>query len=406
MKLNFKLTVLTCYIAYIASATVNNLASLLFIVFQDDFGLSTVQLATIISVNFFTQIIVDLIGANFADKVGYRFIAVVASGFLIVGLVSLGILPVLMTNTFLAICISTVIYAIGSGLEEVVVSPIIEALPSEQKEASMSILHSFYCWGHVGMVLISTAYLVLFPEKWFILPILWAIVPLCSFILFLIVPIRMLNEGNTEHSLPICKLFKTRFFWLLMVLMFCSGAAEQVMAQWASLFAESELKVSKLVGNLLGPCFFALMMAITRTVYGKYSEKLPLLKALIFCSVLTVSGYLITSLLPSPYVALLGCGLVGIGVALYWPGVLSVSAKELPAGGTSMFAILAMFGDFGCSVGPQFTAVIAQAFGDNLKIGLLASILFPLIISVCVIFCIRHSKMKKTNENTLYDEKA
>lgn len=399
MKFTFKHTVLACYIGYIASATVNNLASLLFIVFQDDFGLTTVELATVITFNFFTQIFVDLIGAKYVDKFGYRAFAVTASVFLIVGLLSLGVLPTVMSNTFVALCISSVIYAIGSGLEEVIISPIIEALPGEQKESAMSILHSFYCWGHVGMVLISTAYLVLFPAKWFLLPIFWAIVPLCSLFLFSVVPIRMLNEESTEHSMPILKLFKTKVFWLFMILMVCGGAAEQVMAQWSSLFAESELGVSKLVGNLLGPCFFALMMAITRTFYGKKADKLPLLKALAICSCITVVGYLIACLVPIPYIALIGCGIVGIGVALYWPGVLSVSAKALPAGGASMFAILALFGDLGCSVGPQLTAIVTEAIGDNLKYGLLASLIFPIVIGVSVIIYIKRKKTAEKAES-------
>ena len=392
MKLTFKHTVLACYIGYIASATVNNLASLLFIVFQEDFGLSTVQLATVISFNFFTQIFVDFIGAKYVDKFGYRAFAVIASVFLILGLICLGVLPVVMSNTFAALCIASVVYAIGSGLEEVIISPIVEALPGEQKESAMSILHSFYCWGHVGMVLLSTAYLVLLPQKWFILPILWAIVPLCSLLLFLFVPIRMLNEESSEHSMPILKLFKTKLFWLFMILMVCGGAAEQVMAQWSSLFAESQLGVSKLIGNLLGPCFFALMMAITRTFYGKYADRLPLLKALIICSCITVAGYLTACLVPIPYVALIGCGIVGVGVALYWPGVLSVSAKALPAGGASMFAILALFGDLGCSVGPQLTAVVSQAIGNDLKYGLLASLIFPIVIGVSITFYIKRKK--------------
>jgi MFS family permease len=305
-----------------------------------------------------------------------------------------------MSNTFVALCIASVIYAIGSGLEEVIISPIVEALPGEQKESAMSILHSFYCWGHVGMVLLSTAYLVLLPQKWFILPILWAIVPLCSLLLFLFVPIRMLNEESSEHSMPILKLFKTKLFWLFMILMVCGGAAEQVMAQWSSPFAESQLGVSKLIGNLLGPCFFALMMAITRTFYGKYADRLPLLKALIICSCITVVGYLTACLVPIPYVALIGCGIVGIGVALYWPGVLSVSAKALPAGGASMFAILALFGDLGCSVGPQLTAIVSQTIGNDLKYGLLASLIFPIVIGVSITIYIKRKKEDKQASDT------
>ena len=303
-----------------------------------------------------------------------------------------------MESTFIALAISSFIYAIGSGLEEVIISPIVEALPGEQKESAMSILHSFYCWGHVGMVILSTAYLVLLPQKWFILPILWAIVPICSLFLFCFVPIRMLGEGQEQRSMPILALFKKGIFWLFIILMICGAAAEQIMAQWSSLFAESELGVSKLVGNLLGPCFFALMMAITRTFYGKKADKLPLAKTLVICSIISVIGYLTVSLSPYPYLALFGCGLVGIGVAMFWPGVLSIASKALPTGGAPMFAILAMFGDIGCSVGPQASAFVSEIFGGKLKAGLLFSTVFSVIVGVSLTVYLLRAQAKMNAE--------
>ena len=399
MKLTYKHTVLACYVAYISSATVNNLASLLFIFFQDDFGLSITQLASLVTANFVTQIIVDLIGAKYADTLGYRTISIISNSFMFIGLICLGVLPMLMSSTFAALFIAAIVYAIGSGLGEVIISPIIEALPGEQKESAMSILHSFYCWGHVGMILLSTAYLVFVPLRWNLLPILWAVVPMCALLLFIFVPIRTLNADKETPSMSILALFKTKVFWVFILLMIFGGASEQIMAQWSSLFAESELGVSKLVGNLLGPCFFALMMAITRTFYGKFAEKLPLVKALIICSFITITGYLIASLTPIPYIALFGCGLVGVGVALYWPGVLSVSAKALPSGGASMFAILALFGDLGCSLGPQLTAVVSEAFENNLKIGLLSSIGFPVLITIISFLYLRKRKAKLKTDN-------
>ncbi len=378
MKFTYKHTVLTCYLAYISSAAANNIASLLFIIFKDDFGLSTVQLATVITLNFITQIAVDLFGAKFVDRIGYRKIAVISSSFLIIGMVFLGILPIIFENTFASLCIAACVYAIGSGLYEVIISPIVEALPGEQKEGAMSILHSFYCWGHLAVILLSTLYLSVLPQIWYLLPVFWAIMPTLTLLMFCFVPIRTLNES--APSMKLRKLFSTRLFFLFMLLMICGGAAEMTMAQWASLFAESALGVSKAIGNLLGPAFFALMMAITRTFYGKNSEKLPLLKALIIASFFTVSGYLMVSLIPNKYIALIGCGLVGIGVAMYWPGTLSIAAKALPAGGASMFAILALCGDVGCSVGPQITAFVSDAFGSNMKAGLLFAVIFPIVI--------------------------
>ncbi len=391
MKFTYKHTVLTCYIAYISSACANNLASLLFIIFQDDFGLSTVQLATIVSLNFFTQIIVDFLGAKYIDKVGYRATAIIASGFLIFGIAGLGALPTIIDNTFLALCISSLIYAIGSALYEVIISPIVEALPGEHKEKAMTILHSFYCWGHLGVVILSTAFLVAFPEIWYVLPIIWSIVPLLALLMFTKIPIKTLNDD--APSMKIGTLFSTKLFWLFIVLMICGGAAEMTMAQWSSLFGESELGLSKLMSNLLGPCFFALMMALTRTIYGKYSDKMPLVKVLTLASVVTVTGYLMVAFIPEPYIALFGCGIVGIGVALYWPGTLSVAAKALPMGGASMFALLALFGDVGCSVGPQITAFVAESFGNNMKIGFVGALIFPIVIGIsCSIYMLKQKK--------------
>ncbi len=395
MKFTYKHTVLACYIAYISSACANNLASLLFIIFQDDFGLTTVQLATIVTLNFFTQIIVDFLGARYIDKVGYRATAIIASGFLVVGIACLGALPRLIPNTFLALCIASVVYAVGSALYEVIISPIVEALPGEQKESAMSILHSFYCWGHVGVVILSTAFLVAFPKIWHVLPILWAVVPMLALLLFTKIPIRTLNDD--APSMKIGALFKTKLFWLFIALMLCGGAAEMTMAQWSSLFAESALGVSKAIGNLLGPCFFALMMALTRTFYGKYAEKMPLVKVIALASAVTVIGYLTVALVPNPYVALIGCGIIGVGVALYWPGTLSVAAKALPMGGASMFALLALFGDVGCSVGPQLSAFVAEGFGGNMKIGFIAALVFPIVIGISCILYMLHGK--KSNNN-------
>lgn len=392
MKFTYKHTVLTCYIAYISSACANNLASLLFIIFQDDFGLSTVQLATIVSLNFFTQIIVDFLGARYIDKVGYRATAIIASGFLIVGIAGLGALPKIIDNTFLALCVASLIYAIGSALYEVIISPIVEALPGEQKEKAMTILHSFYCWGHLGVVILSTAFLVAFPKIWYVLPIIWAIVPLFALLMFTKIPIKTLNDD--APSMKIGKLFSTKLFWLFIILMLCGGAAEMTMAQWASLFGESQLGLSKLMSNLLGPCFFALMMALTRTIYGKYSEKIPLVKVLATASAVSIIGYLMVALVPNPYIALVGCGIVGIGVALYWPGTLSIASKAIPMGGASMFAILALFGDVGCSVGPQLTAFVSEIFGNNMKIGFIFALIFPIIIALSCIFYMINQKKK------------
>ncbi len=395
-KLNYKHTLLACYITYIASAAVNNLASLLFVTFQNSYGISTPQLASLITFNFATQIVVDLLGAKYVDRIGYRTTAIMAELFCSVGLIFLGLLPMVMANTYLGLCIASLTYAVGSGLAEIVVSPTVEALPGDAKEAAMSILHSFYCWGHVAMVLLSTLYLVTTPaELWYLLPILWSVVPLIGLALFLFVPIRTLNENN--RSIPIKKLFTKKLFWLFVVLMLCGGAAEQAMAQWASLFAETALGVSKAVGNLLGPCFFAIMMGLARVIYGKYSEKLPLAKALCLCGIITIAGYLVVSLVPNPYISLIGCGIIGFGVGIFWPGTLSLSSGKLPTGGTAMFALLALAGDLGCSAGPALAAWVSELQGLTFsKTGLLVCTAFPIVISVSTFIMFTSKKKQKS----------
>ncbi len=397
-KLNYKHTLLACYITYISTAAVNNLASLLFVTFQDSFGITTPQLASLITFNFATQIIVDLLGAKYVDRIGYRATAIAAEAFCMLGLIFLGVLPMIMDSTYLGLCIASVTYAIGSGLAEVIVSPTVEALPGKAKEAAMSILHSFYCWGHVLVVILSTVYLVTVPlEKWFLLPILWSVVPLFALLLFILVPIKTLSDNS--ETVPMGKLFTKKLFWLFVLLMLCGGAAELAMAQWASLFAETALGVSKAVGNILGPCFFAIMMGLCRVFYGKYSEKLPLAKALCLCGIITVIGYLTVALVPNPYISLIGCGIIGFGVGIFWPGTLSLSSKKLPYGGTAMFALLALSGDVGCALGPALAAWVSELQGLNFsKLGLLACIIFPIIISVATFVMIIKKKAKSLKQ--------
>ncbi len=381
-KLTYRSTIIACYISQIIGATVNNLPSLLFVTFQASFGVSTTQLASLVTLNFGTQIIVDLIGAKYVDKIGYRTAAVVSGIFSATGLCFLGILPMVMPNAYAGLCIASIVFAIGSGLTEVVTSPMVEALPGDAKESTMSILHSFYCWGHVIVVLLSTLYLVAFSDdKWYFLPLLWAILPIFNIFLLSVVPIRALSDETP--SMPMKKLFTKKLFWLFVILMLCGGAAEQAMAQWASLFAESALGVSKSVGNLLGPCFFAITMGLSRVIYGKYSDKLPLARAIFLCTITTAVGYLTVSLVPNPYISLIGCGVIGFGVGIFWPGTLSLSSKRLPAGGTAMFALLAFAGDLGCSAGPALAAGVSSIRGEAFsRIGLLCCIIFPIVIAV------------------------
>ncbi len=383
MHFTYQHTKLACYASYIGSAVVNNFAAILFIIFQKQFGLSMSQLSFLITLNFCVQMLVDFLGANYVDKIGYRVSIVAANLFAAVGLASLGILSQLMPP-FAGLCISVVLYAIGSGLMEVLVSPIMEAIPTNGKAASMSFLHSFYCWGQMLTVLVTTLFFVLFgQDKWQILCVLWAIPPMLTAVLFTRVPINSFT--NEETKVPMKKLFGMKIFWVFLVLMLCSGASELTMAQWSSLFAETALGVSKTVGDLFGPCLFAITMGFSRVLYGKLADKVRLTKYIILSAALCVISYLLASLCQSSAWSLAGCALCGFSVGVMWPGVLSLAAGMCPEGGTAIFALLAMAGDIGCFAGPGLAAQVAERvalFGSPLKAGLLAAIVFPIVLIV------------------------
>lgn len=398
MKLSYKHTKLACYLGYIVGAIINNLTPLLFIIFQSEFGIKMWQLSLLITLNFGTQMVVDFLGAHFADKLGYRTIAVLANLFCIFGFLFLGTLPYLI-NPFSGLIVAVMTLAVSSGLLEVIVSPIIAAIPTDGSSGSMSFLHSFYCWGQVLVVVLTTLFFEIFGRNyWYIACFLWAIVPILSGLLFLKVPINSFT--NEENKVPMLKLFTIKIFWVFLVLMLCSGASELAMAQWASLFAETALKVPKAVGDLLGPCSFAVLMGISRVVYAKYSGRLNISNYIIACSLLCVLSYLLVSLSPNSYLSLLGCALCGFSVGVMWPGVLSVASFKCPEGGTALFALLAFAGDVGCFSGPNFAAAVAErfsVFGSPLKAGLLLCAVFPLVM---ILFTLILKRMKdgKVNE--------
>lgn len=397
MTLTYKHTLYASYLGYITQAIVNNLSPLLFILFQRDFGISLDRIGMLISLNFIVQIITDLLAAKFIDRIGYRTGAVAAHILATAGLLLMGILPFLLPNPYLGIMIATVLSAIGGGLNEVLISPIVEFLPGDEKASAMSLLHSFYCWGHVAVVLLSTLYFQLAgTEHWQYLPILWAVIPFFNIFLFAGVPIRTME--NQEQQVPLRQLFGRRLFILMLILMVCAGASEQAMSQWSSLFAESGLGVSKTAGDLLGPCAFAVLMGLSRVFYGIYGSKLDLKKALLLSGSLCILSYLLCIFSPLPILSLVGCALCGLSVGIMWPGTFSLSSKYFPLGGTAMFAVLALAGDVGCTSGPAVVGFISNGVekglisfskiffsgGElteiSLKTGLLFAIIFPLIL--------------------------
>ena len=358
MKVSYTHTLFASYIGYIAQAIVNNFVPLLFLTFNHTYGIPLSQITLLVTINFGIQLVVDLLAARYVDRIGYRISVVGAHLFVAVGLMGLGIFPELFKNPYHGLLLA------------------------------ISLLHSFYCWGHMGVVLISTAFFTVFGiANWKVLAFLWALIPLTNAFYFSQVPIQTLHEEGKE--LTVKELFQMKLFWIFVLLMICSGASEQAMNQWASAFAESGLKVSKTMGDLAGPCLFAMLMGISRVFYAKFSEKISLQKFMIASGVLCIISYLLAALSPYPVLALIGCGLCGLSVGILWPGTFSLAAAKCPKGGTAMFALFALVGDLGCSSGPTLVGMISSISNGGIKAGLMGALIFPVLLIVGLIWCKR-----------------
>ncbi|MBP3413557.1 MAG: MFS transporter [Oscillospiraceae bacterium] len=378
-QMNYKKTLLACYLGFVTQAISANFTPLLFLTFRSTYGITLDKLAMIPLVFYLTQLLVDLAATKFADRIGYRTCVVASQVLSAVGLVLMAILPDLMPVPFWGILLSVVLYAIGSGLIEVLVSPIVEACPFENKDGMMSLLHSFYCWGAMAVILGSTVFFAVFGlENWRILTFIWALIPLYNTLNFISCPIERLVEDG--ESMGISRLLRTPIFWLMILLMVCSGASEATMAQWASAFTESAIGVSKTVGDLAGPCLFAMFMGISRVLYGKFSERLNLTKGMLLCGILCAACYLLASLSTLPILGLAGCALCGLAVGIMWPGSISISSRSCPRGGTAMFAFLALAGDLGAMVSPAMVGSLAEMADGDLKAGLLVATAFPSVL--------------------------
>ena len=383
-------TIYASYLGYISQAIVNNFAPLLFLTFHTQLGLSLKSITTITTVIFLVQLTVDLISARYVDRIGYRRCLVAAHVLCALGLVGLAVLPGMFTNPYVGIMVGVVLYAIGGGLIEVLVSPVVEACPTEKKEAAMSLLHSFYCWGHVAVVLLSTAFFRLAGiENWKIMACLWALIPAFNAVYYAKVPLYPITSEG--HQIRFGGLIRNKVFWLVIVLMLCAGASEHAIAQWASTFAESALHLSKTAGDLLGVCAFAVLMGTARAFYGKYSEQIPLKKMMIFSAVLCIGCYCLASFTASPMLGLLGCAVCGFSVGIFWPGTFSMAAATLPGGGTAMFALMALAGDLGCSSGPTVVGLVADRFDGDLKKGIAVALVFP-VVMLAGIFLMKYQK--------------
>ena len=378
---NYRKTKTACYLGFVTQAIAANFAPLLFLKFHNDYNISLGNIALISTCFFFTQLLVDLFCAKFVDKIGYRICIVASEVCSAAGLIGLAFLPDILPNPFTGILCSVIVYAIGSGLIEVLGSPIVEACPFDNKEATMSLLHSFYCWGAVGTILISTLFFLLFGmDSWKWLAVLWALIPTYNIYNFATCPIEhLVEEGN---GMSIRELFQKPLFWISVCLMICSGASELAMAQWASAYAEAALGLSKAIGDLTGPCMFAVTMGISRVIFGKYGDRIDLMKFMTGSGILCVVCYLLTSLSSNPLIGLIGCIVCGFSVGIMWPGTISISSKKFPLGGTAMFALLAMAGDLGGSIGPGIVGYITQEAGDNIRVGMSVGLVFPVILLV------------------------
>ncbi len=385
MKNTYQKTIYACFTGYIVQAVVNNFVPLLFLTFEKAYQIPLGQITMLITFNFGVQLLVDLVSAGLVDKIGYRVSVVFAHVFSAAGLLGLTILPDVMPSAFGGLLIAVTLYAIGGGLIEVLISPIMESCPTDNKEKAMSLLHSFYCWGHVGVVLISTLFFKLFGiENWKVLALVWMLIPVVNGIVFMKTPIASLMEEG-ESGMSLAELLKEKMFWVLMVMMVCAGASEQAVSQWASTFAEKGLGVSKTAGDLAGPMAFAILMGLARAFYGKFGDKIDLDKFMLGSGGLCIISYLMISLVPSPVLSLLGCGICGLSVGIMWPGSFSKASARLKKGGTAMFALLALGGDLGCSGGPTLVGYVARLFSEDLKRGILAAVVFPVLLVASIL---------------------
>ena len=394
MEKGYQKTIYACFIGYIVQAIVNNFVPLLFVTFHDSYGIPLSKITLLVTFNFGLQLLVDLLSVGFVDRIGYRASMLLAHGLSAVGLFLLPVLPELFADPFIGLLIAILIYAVGGGLLEVLISPVVESCPTDNKEKAMSLLHSFYCWGQVGVVLVSTLFFAVFGiQNWKILAMLWAVIPVLNGLFFIGVPIAPLIEDG-ETGMKLGELLKNGLFWILFLMMLCAGASEQAVSQWASALAERGLGISKTLGDLAGPMTFGILMGISRAFYGKYGDKIRLERFMGASALLCIASYLLIALVPVPALGLVGCALCGLSVGIMWPGTFSMAAASMRRGGTALFALLALAGDLGCSSGPTLAGFVSGVYGDNLRRGILAAVIFPIALLVSLLLIKRRRSVE------------
>ncbi len=382
MSVSYKRTKIACFIGFVVQAIINNFLPLLFIIFNTKYSLNYEELGRLLFINFFIQLIVDMLTPAVVKHIGYRGASILCHGLAALGLCMLGILPALFPQyIYTCLVASIIVYASGSGIIEVCMSPMVALLPGDKKGADMVFTHSFYCWGQAFTVLVSTLLLFLLGQsKWHLVPIIWAVIPFLNMLNFMRVPI--IEQPDEPATKTAKTLFKSRDFWGFTIIMICAGASEITMAEWASLFTQQTLGISKTIGDLLGPCAFAICMGSGRVFFGILDGKFNPKTALIINNILCFSCYAGVALLNIPALSLIACALCGFSVSLSWPGTYSMAAKRFSTGGTLMFSLLALCGDFGCSIGPWLMGIVANA--TTLHTGFLVSAVFPAIMVLTV----------------------
>ena len=392
---------LACEFGITTQSAVNNLAPILFVIFKDNFGISYTMIASLMLFNFLVQIATDFTAIKILGILDYRKSGILAQACAALGLIMLGVLPNIIP-IYPALFTSTLFMAFGGGLLEVMVSPIVDSLEKGQSSAKMNMLHSFFCWGQVAVVLTATAAIKLFGSNiWYIIPISWAIVPIISIFMFSVVPIPEIAraERRSGEKLPV----KSKAFLFMCFLMVASGASEITMAEWASVFAQKGLGIDKFTGDILGPCLFAVLMGSGRLLFGVFGSRVRLKSALTYYSILCTICYIVAATAKNPYIALFFCALTGFSVSIMWPGVYSYSSSVIKQGKTAMFGILALCGDVGCSLGSWLTGSMSDfslTFPKvlefavrcgisyeqmGLKIGIGCAAVFPLLMSIALI---------------------
>ena len=359
-QVSYKKTKIACYLGYVTQAISINLLPLLYLTFQNEFSVSLSQLGFLATLLFAVQMAVDLLATRFGKYVSYRWGSVAACALSALGLVLMCVLPKWMPHFYVGVMLATVILSIGGGLTEVLISPLVDAIPEEGKVGEMSLLHSFYCWGVVAVILFSTAFFALVGVSyWRWLVLLWSLVPAVTAVMFACIPIPPKTEEVHSHrSAP--SVVRYGLFWVLMALMVFSGASEMAPAQWASFFAENNLGIPKAVGDLLGPCAFAVFQGLSRVVFSRMARRRDPRRILAWHAVGCLVAYAVIVLAPHPLLSLFGFCMCGWFVGPMWPGILSLCATRFPAGGTAMFAALALCGDVGCAAAPMMIGAVTD----------------------------------------------